>query len=187
MNQFQITNLPLRDAKIFKKKKSSDDRGFLSRLYCYDEFIDNKVNYKIKQINLTLTKKKATIRGLHYQNPPHAEIKFVTCLKGEIFDVIIDLRKGSPTFLKFHAEILSEQNQKSLLIPKGFAHGFQSLKNNSELLYFHTENYMPTYENGINYQDKKININWPLKVSLISKRDQSLPNISDDFFGIEIK
>jgi dTDP-4-dehydrorhamnose 3,5-epimerase len=108
----------------------------------------------------------------------------VSCIKGEILDVAVDLRKDSPTYLKWHAEVLSEKNQKTFLIPEGFAHGFQTLSNDCELIYLHTAAYSQTHERGLNYADKKINISWPLDISEISDRDQSHPMLEDDFEGI---
>tara|TARA_B100000787_G_C16196897_1_gene301571 strand:- start:1354 stop:1914 length:561 start_codon:yes stop_codon:yes gene_type:complete len=186
MSQFDIKGLPLIGAKIVKKIKHEDERGYLSRLFCIDELSKEKVFKSIKQINLTLTKKKNTIRGLHYQYPPFAETKMISCIKGEVFDVIVDLRKNSPTFLKYHSEILSEKNQKSLIIPEGFAHGFQCLEDNCNLLYFHTESYKPDFEKGIRYDDKKLKIQWPLPTNIISNRDLKFPLILDNFSGIKI-
>ena len=120
MRQLQIEDLYFTGAKKIKRRKNQDERGYLSRLFCFEELKRKKISFNIKQINLTLTKKKGTIRGLHYQLPPHSEIKIVTCIKGEIFDVIIDLRKGSPTFLKKYSLKLSQKNMKSLVIQKTF-------------------------------------------------------------------
>tara|TARA_Y100000389_G_C17416476_1_gene494027 strand:- start:940 stop:1500 length:561 start_codon:yes stop_codon:yes gene_type:complete len=186
MNQLDIKDLSLEGAKIIERKMHEDERGYLTRIFCLDELKSTQVFDKIKQINITFTKSKGTIRGLHYQSYPYAETKIVSCIKGEIFDVIVDLRKESTTFLKVHTVILSKKNQKSLLIPKGFAHGFQSLEDNCELLYFHSENYNPEYENGILYNDKKLNIKWPLSKSIISKRDHKLPLILNSFKGLEV-
>jgi len=186
MSQFDIIDLPLNGAKIANKQKHEDERGYLSRLFCMNELNDKLTFKAIKQINITLTNKKSTIRGLHYQVPPFAETKMVSCIKGKIFDVIVDLRKNSPTFLKFHSEILSYKNQKSLIIPEGFAHGFQSLEDNCEVLYFHTENYQSKYEKGIRYNDQRLKIEWPLHSDIISNRDFKFPLMLDTFSGIEI-
>ena len=186
MGQFVIQNLNLLGAKKIKKKKYQDKRGYLSRVFCYDELKKNKINFSIKQINITLTKKKGTIRGLHFQLPPHSEIKMVSCIKGKIFDVIVDLRKNSKTFLKTHSEILSEKNQKSLIVPKGFAHGFQALEDNCEILYFHSENYNSDYEDGIKYNDPQLSIKWPKNTTNISKRDDNFKLILENFKGLKI-
>ena len=183
MGQFVIQNLNLLGAK---NKKYQDKRGYLSRVFCYEELKKNKINFNIKQINITLTKKKGTIRGLHFQLPPHSEIKMVSCIKGKIFDVIVDLRKNSKTFLQTHSEILSEKNQKSLIVPKGFAHGFQALEDNCEILYFHSENYNSDYEDGIKYNDPQLSIKWPKNITNISKRDDNFKLILENFKGLKI-
>ena len=182
--RFDIIDTPIADLKIIQRKPISDDRGFLSRLYCQEEFKLMGVHQPVNQVNQTLTKKIGALRGLHYQLPPFAETKLVSCVKGEIFDVAVDLRKDSPTYLKWHAEVLSEKNQKSFLIPEGFAHGFQTITNDCELIYLHTAPYSSAHERGLNYADQKINISWPLEISEISDRDQTHPMIGDDFEGI---
>jgi dTDP-4-dehydrorhamnose 3,5-epimerase len=182
--RFDLVDTPITDLKIVQRKPISDDRGFLSRLYCRDDFKLMGINKPISQINQTLTKKKGAVRGLHYQLTPFAESKLVTCIKGEIFDVAVDLRRDSPTYLSWHAEVLSENNHKSFLIPEGFAHGFQSLSDDCELIYLHTAPYSKEHERGLNYADKKLDINWPLEISEISDRDQTHTMIKDDFEGI---
>ena len=186
MGQFVIQNLNLLGTKKIKKKKYQDKRGYLSRVFCYEELKKNKINFNIKQINITLTKKKGTIRGLHFQLPPHSEIKMVSCIKGKIFDVIVDLRKNSKTFLQTYSEILSEKNQKSLIVPRGFAHGFQALEDNCEILYFHSENYNSDYEDGIKYNDPQLSIKWPKNITNISKRDDNFKLILENFKGLKI-
>jgi dTDP-4-dehydrorhamnose 3,5-epimerase len=181
---FDLFDTPITDLKIIQRKLISDDRGFLSRLYCQADFKLMGFNKPVSQINQTLTKKIGTIRGLHYQLPPFAEVKLVTCIKGEIFDVAIDLRKNSHTYLNWHAEILSENNQKSFLIPEGFAHGFQTLTDGCELIYLHSAPYNKEHERGLNYADKKFDIRWPLNVSEISDRDRIHPLIQNSFEGI---
>ncbi|MFX1594266.1 MAG: dTDP-4-dehydrorhamnose 3,5-epimerase family protein, partial [Promethearchaeota archaeon] len=127
-----------------------------------------------------------TIRGMHFQYPPKAEIKIVKCISGSVYDVAIDLRKDSSSFLKWHAEVLSDKNMKLLYIPEGFAHGFQTLENNTEICYFVTEFYYPEYEGGIVYNDPKINIKWPLEMTNISDKDREIKLLNDDFKGIEL-
>lgn len=182
--RFDLLDTPISDLKIVQRKPISDHRGFFSRLYCQDDFKLMGFNKPISQINQTLTKKLGAIRGLHYQLPPFAEAKLVTCIKGEIFDVAVDLRRDSPTYLNWHAEILTENNQKSFLIPEGFAHGFQTLTDDCELIYLHTDLYSKEHEKALNYADKKIDISWPLDVSEISDRDRIHPMIQDSFEGI---
>lgn len=121
---------------------------------------------------------------MHFQCPPHVETKIVSCLKGEIFDVAVDIRKGSPTFLFWHAEILSAANQKSMLIPEGFAHGFQTLSKGCELIYLHTSSYAPGCEGGLNVHDPRLAIAWPLDIAELSNRDQSFSCVDDEFEGL---
>jgi len=123
---------------------------------------------------------------MHFQWPPHAETKFVSCLHGEVFDVAVDLRRDSPTFLQWHAEVLSPANQRGLLIPEGFAHGFQALAADCELVYVHTAPYMPDAEGAVNVRDPKLKIAWPLAISELSERDGSHPFLPQQFPGIAL-
>jgi dTDP-4-dehydrorhamnose 3,5-epimerase len=140
----------------------------------------------IKQINHTGTKQAGTIRGMHFQHAPHAEIKIVSCLKGKVFDVAVDLRANSPTFLQWFATELSAENHHSLYIPEGFAHGFQTLTNDCELVYLHTAEYSPNHESALNPLDPKLAITWPDLISEISARDQNHPMINSHFKGIQL-
>ena len=177
---------PIKDLYIIEPELNQDKRGRFYRIFCKKDFKTIEFSEDIVQINLSLTKKKGSIRGMHFQFPPKAEIKMVKCIQGSVFDVAIDLRENSPTFLKWHGEILSSENLKMILIPKGFAHGFQILEKNSELLYFHSEFYTPELESGIRYNDPKINIRWPLEITQISDRDKNFEYIHSDFKGIKI-
>jgi dTDP-4-dehydrorhamnose 3,5-epimerase len=162
-----------------------DKRGSLKRIFCQKTLEPLLQNKTIRQINHTITKKEGTVRGLHFQNPPYQEIKIVSCLKGKVWDVAVDLRKGSPTFLQHHAAILSEDNQQSFLIPEGFAHGFQTLEDNCEMLYFHTKDYNSKSESVINALDPSLKIQWPKLIVERSERDKKPNNITKDFLGIE--
>jgi dTDP-4-dehydrorhamnose 3,5-epimerase len=184
--QFHFTNTPLEGLKIVQRRATEDSRGFLSRAFCANEFAGHGFNKSVSQINQTLTYKKASVRGLHYQLMPYTEIKLVSCVKGEIFDVAVDIRKGSPTFLNWHSEVLSEKNQKSMLIPEGFAHGFQSLTDNCELIYLHSSPYKKDSEAALNINDPKLAITFPLSITDISKRDRSHPYIDDNFDGVSL-
>lgn len=184
--RFDLINTTIEGLKVIQRKPICDDRGFLSRIYCQDDFKLMGVDKRIGQINQTLTKKKGAARGLHFQLPPYAETKIVSCIRGEIFDVAIDLRKGSPTFLKWHAEILSEVNKKSFLIPEGFAHGFQTLTDDCELLYLHTAPYSKEHERGLNLVDDKLGVAWPLTITDLSDRDRSHEMIKDNFEGMDL-
>jgi dTDP-4-dehydrorhamnose 3,5-epimerase len=161
-----------------------DYRGFFSRLYCEKELEAFLGNRHIVQINHSCTRTVGAIRGLHYQISPHAEMKFVRCLKGRVWDVAVDLRRNSPTFLQWYSEELSFDNAKMLIIPEGCAHGFQVLEPDSEILYLHTHFYTPEYEAGIPYNDPILNIEWPLPITDVSARDSFHPAITPDFKGI---
>lgn len=164
-----------------------DERGFFVRSYCNKVLEEINITKSIKQINHSFTSIVGAIRGMHYQNPPYAEIKIVRCISGEVFDVAVDLRSDSDTFLQWHGEYLSEKNHKIMVIPEGFAHGFQAMKKNTELLYLHTESYTPEAEAGILYNDTKIRIEWPLQVTDISERDLRYEKITNNYKGLSVK
>lgn len=182
--EFVFTLLP--GLVVVRRKPVEDERGFFSRFYCAGEFREAGLSKPVVQINHTLTRGKGAVRGLHFQSPPHAETKIVSCIRGEIFDVAVDIRRGSPTFLRWHAEILSAENHKSLLIPEGFAHGFQALSDECELIYLHTASYSPDAEGGLNVSDPRIAVEWPLGVKGLSNRDQSYACIDDRFEGMAL-
>lgn len=180
----KFTEIPLKDAFIINSEPLIDSRGMFERIFCKNEF--NKIGLKreIVQINHSLTKKRGSIRGIHYQIPPFAEIKVVRCIKGSVFDVIVDIRKCSETFLKWQGEILSSENMKIIYIPEGFAHGFQTLEDDCELLYFHTEFYNKNYERAIRHNDPLINIKWKIDITEISEKDKNYPLLNKNFQGI---
>lgn len=184
MSRFDFFVTPLDGLTVVQRKAIEDDRGFLSRFYCAEEFRCAGFFEHIYQINHTLTRKKGAVRGLHFQYPPHAEIKLVSCLKGEVLDVAVDLRPKSPTFLRWHGEILSANNRKSLLIPEGFAHGFQALTEDCELIYLHTASYCAEAEGALNVTDPRLNIAWPLPIGDLSIRDRNHPFIDKNFQGV---
>ena len=184
MSRFDFISTDLAGLMLVQRKAIEDQRGFLSRFYCAEEFSKASMTKPIPQINHTLTNTKGAVRGLHFQYPPHAETKLVSCLQGEIFDVAVDLRNGSPTFLHWHGEILSAKNRKSMLIPEGFAHGFQTLTEDCELIYLHTAAYHPEAEGALNATDPRLDITWPLAVTDMSERDRNHKLIEQDFEGI---
>jgi dTDP-4-dehydrorhamnose 3,5-epimerase len=165
---------------------TTDERGWFARTFDKNEF--NKIGFTGEwvQLNHSFTNKKGTIRGMHYQLPPFAEIKLVRCIAGAVFDAVIDLRENSDTFLKWFGTELSAVNKKMLYIPGGFAHGFQTLTDNCELIYHHSQFYKPGVEGGIKYNDELINITWPEKVTNISRRDEEHPLLDKNFTGIKI-
>ncbi len=184
MSRFDFIVTPLSGLVLVQRKAIEDDRGFLSRFYCAEEFRDAGINKAVAQMNHTLTRKKGAVRGLHFQYPPHAETKLVSCLRGEILDVAVDLRPDSPTFLCWHGEIISAANRKSLLIPEGFAHGFQTLTEDCELIYLHTASYHPEAEGALNVADPKLGIAWPLPITDLSARDRSHTFIDENYQGV---
>lgn len=186
MSRFTILDTAIAGLKIIERQQLGDSRGFLSRLFCAEELAGAGWRKPIAQINQTLTQKQGTIRGLHFQLPPHAEMKLVTCLRGAIWDVAVDLRAGSPTFLQWHAQELSAANQRALLIPEGFAHGFQALCDDCEMLYFHTAVYHAAVEGALNAQDPRLAIEWPDPVTEQSTRDKSHPMITQHFSGVAL-
>jgi dTDP-4-dehydrorhamnose 3,5-epimerase len=183
----RFTETDLKGCFVIEFDRFLDQRGWFSRTYCSHEFLEIGFNSPWVQHNHSYTKTKGTIRGMHYQNMPACETKLIRCIAGSIYDVAIDLRPRSPSFLKWHAEELSSDNQKMILIPEGFAHGFQTLADNVELLYYHSTSYQPQYEAGLNYLDEKINITWPLEITEISDRDKQHPLINTNFEGVNIK
>lgn len=183
-NRLDIHMTPLPGLKIVVRKPLGDSRGYLERMFCLDELHDVLGERRVVQINHTLTQAKGTVRGMHFQYAPHAEMKFVSCLRGAVFDVAVDLRKDSPTFLRWHAELLSADNHKTFAIPEGFAHGFQTLTDDCEMLYLHTAAYAPGAEAGLNPQDTRLAIAWPLPIGEMSPRDALRAPIATDFEGV---
>ena len=180
-----FTELELKGAYIIELKVFSDERGWFGRTYCKEEFKSNGLEQEWVQMNHSFTSKKGTIRGMHFQFPPFQEIKMVRCIAGRVYDVIVDIRKDSPTFLQYVGVELSASNKKMIYIPSGFAHGFQTLTNDAELIYHHSAFYTPQAESGLLHNDSLLNINWPLSVSEISDRDlKQTKIIKETFKGI---
>lgn len=182
----KVNKTPIPDLIVVETEVHSDNRGAFARLYCQDELQECIGSRKIVQINHSRTHAIGAVRGLHFQRPPYAEMKLVRCLKGKVWDVAVDLRAGSPTYLKWYAEELSVGNMRMMVIPEGFAHGFQALELDSELLYLHTANYTPEAEGGVAHDDSQLSINWPLPITDMSRRDQLLQPILTNFSGINI-
>jgi dTDP-4-dehydrorhamnose 3,5-epimerase len=185
-SRFEVISSPIEGVKIIQRKPFIDERGFFERVFCAAELDSVFQGGKLSQINHSFTKKSGTIRGMHLQSPPYSELKIVTCLRGEVFDVALDLRAGSKTFLRWHAERLTENNYKSLLIPKGVAHGFQTITNNCELIYFHSHPFVDFSEFGANPLDPLIGIKWPLGITEISTRDKSHQFLNTEFGGFHV-
>jgi dTDP-4-dehydrorhamnose 3,5-epimerase len=163
-----------------------DHRGAFSRLYCSKELRKVVGSRTIVQINQSKTCNVGAVRGLHYQNPPHAEMKIVRCLKGRVFDVAVDVRRGSPSFLRWVSVELTPDSGFAFMIPEGCAHGFQVLEENSELLYLHTASYAPGSEGAVRFDDPRIGIEWPMEGKDLSARDRGHPYLTNAFKGIDL-
>ena len=169
---------------IATRRLIRDERGFFFRAFCDEELVEQIGIRKIRQINVSRTRMVGAIRGLHFQYPPHAEMKLVRCLRGKVWDVVVDLRPGSRYYLQCYAEELSAENGRMMIISEGFAHGFQVLESDSELLYLHTAQYQPAAEGGIRFDDPAIGIRWPRPVTDVSDRDSGHALIDNDFPGV---
>jgi dTDP-4-dehydrorhamnose 3,5-epimerase len=181
---FKETILP--GAFIINMEPQLDDRGWFSRFYCKKEFIEIEHSKEWVQMNHSFTSEKGTVRGMHYQNYPFSEVKLVKCIAGKVYDVIIDLRPESPTYLKHAGFELCPEVDQMIYIPEGFAHGFQTLENNTALIYHHSNYYTPAAETGIRYNDPFFSINWPLKAINISERDINFKDFNDKKTGNEL-
>ncbi len=186
MSRFTVTDLPLAGLKLIERQSLVDDRGFLSRLFCAKELAAAGWQKPIAQINHTYTARRGTIRGLHFQQPPHTEMKLVSCIHGRVWDVAVDLRAGSGTFLCWHAEELSTDNHRALLIPEGFAHGFQALTGAVELVYCHSAAFDDAAKDGLNPRDSRLAIRWPLEISVLSEADSHYPMVDPNFSGLVV-
>lgn len=182
--EFEKTDLD--GVLVVSQNVLKDVRGFFNRLYCRNTFSEYGCNKDIVQINHTLTNLSGTVRGLHFQYPPFAETKIVKCIRGRVYDYIVDVRKNSESFLQHIIVELSEANQQMVIIPEGFAHGFQTMEANTEMLYFHTNYYSNEHEGGVNFADPRLRIGLQLPVAEISERDKNLPFINNSFTGVTL-
>ncbi len=180
MKRLRLEPTPLAGLLLVQRQPLRDERGFLARLFCADEMAAAGWPGPVAQINHTHTARRGCVRGMHFQRAPHAEAKLVSCLRGAVFDVALDLRRDSPSFLQWHGTILSADNACALLIPEGFAHGFQALSDEVELLYCHSKPYHPEAESGLHALDERLAIAWPLTVSELSPRDRTHARIGAD-------
>jgi dTDP-4-dehydrorhamnose 3,5-epimerase len=175
----RFTEAPLAGAFVIDIEPIEDERGFFARTWCQREGEERGLNPRVMQCSMSFNRHAGTIRGMHYQIPPHAEAKLVRCTAGVIYDVIIDLRADSLTYRQWFSAELGAANRKALYIPEGFAHGFQTLEANSEVVYQISESYAPECARGIRWNDPAFNIRWPLPVSMISEKDKFLCNYSE--------
>ena len=181
-----FNELKLKGAFVITPEPFIDERGFFLRSFCTKEFAQQGLVNTFLQINHSGTKTVGSIRGMHFQYPPYAEVKVVKCTKGAIADVIIDLRKNSPTFLQWEMVELNEVNKASIYIPQGFAHGFQTLTDDAEIIYLVSQVYNKESEGGIRFNDPAVAINWKMPVATISEKDQSIPYLDSTFKGIDV-
>ena len=182
----RISKTPVSELMVVETSPIGDSRGSFMRLFCNDELRSVIGQRQILQVNHSRSAYAGTVRGLHYQYPPHAEMKLVRCIKGRVWDVAVDLRQNSSTFLHWHAEELTPTNARMLVIPEGFAHGFQALDPESELLYLHTAFYKPSSEGGLRHDDPTLAIRWPIAVTNMSAKDIEGGFIDINFKGIAI-
>jgi dTDP-4-dehydrorhamnose 3,5-epimerase len=181
-----FNELQLKRAFVITPEPFVDNRGFFLRSFCTEEFSSQGLVNNFLQMNHSGTKGKGSIRGMHFQYAPFAEVKVVKCTKGAILDVVIDLRKGSPTFLKWESVELSDENKRSIYIPQGFAHGFQTLTEDAEIIYLVSQVYNKESEGGVRYNDPAVGIEWELPVANMSEKDMNIPLIDSSFKGIDI-
>jgi dTDP-4-dehydrorhamnose 3,5-epimerase len=179
-----IAPLPLRGLYSITGTPVGDARGRFLRLFCESEFAGIRPGLHFTQANLSDTAQRGTVRGLHYQVPPAAEAKLVRCLRGRVFDVAVDLRPDSPTFLAWHAVELSPEAANAVFIPEGFAHGFQALTDDVQLLYLHTAAWSAPHERGLRHDDPRLGIAWPLPATVVSDRDRAHPLLDAHFAGV---
>ena len=182
----RVRRTPIRDLLILELERSLDNRGSFYRLFCDRELGDILGEAAIVQINHSMTIAPGSVRGLHLQYPPSAEVKIVRCIKGAVFDVAVDLRSGSDNLLGWHGVRLAADDDRAILIPQGFAHGFQTIDPHSELLYLHSSHYDSAAEGGVHYSDPSVGVNWPLDVTEVSDKDQSHALLGPDFAGIAV-
>ncbi|KZM50735.1 dTDP-4-dehydrorhamnose 3,5-epimerase [Labrenzia sp. OB1] len=175
----KFTPLTLDGAYRVDLERRGDSRGFFARLFCRDEFRQLGLSEAWSQFNVSYSAEKGTLRGMHFQRPPKADAKLVKCMRGTVFDVIVDLRRGSETFGQWASVTLTANGGEMIYIPAGFAHGFQTLTPDAELLYFHSDSYSPEHEGGLHHADPDVAIAWPLEIGTLSERDRTLPPLKN--------
>lgn len=176
---------PLQGAFTIELDKRGDERGFFARMFCENEFRELGLETRFVQINNSLTALKGTLRGLHYQMAPKSEVKVVRCIRGALWDVILDLRAGSPTFKQWFGATLTAENRTMMYVPRGFAHGFVTLTDDTEAFYLVSEFYAPDQERGVRYNDPAHGIEWPEEPVEVSEKDRNWPDLNAKFHGFE--
>jgi len=182
----KFSPLPLTGAFLIDLEKRGDDRGFFARFFCENEFAQHGLVTRFVQINSSLTAKKGALRGMHYQLPPAAEVKVVRCIRGALYDVILDLRPHSATFGQWFGETLSAENRTMMYVPEGFAHGFVTLVPDTEALYLVSAQYAPDAERGVRFDDPKFGIKWPMPPAELSDKDRKWPDYDPGYHGAEL-
>ena len=180
----KVLPTPLAGLQVIDTEPSCDSRGRFERLFCEQDWTPLRKDLRFVQVNLSTTTQRGSVRGLHFQHAPAAEAKLIRCVHGHVFDVAVDLRAGSPTFLRWHAVELRADEPREVFIPEGFAHGFQALGDDAQLLYFHTAAWTRSCEGGVRHDDPRLAIDWPLPVSEVSDRDRNHPLLNDAFQGL---
>jgi dTDP-4-dehydrorhamnose 3,5-epimerase len=186
MSRFTVTELMPDGPRLVVRHPLVDSRGSFARLFCDEELASAGWRWPVRQANHSSTRQAGSIRGMHFQHPPHAEAKLVMCLRGAVCDVVVDVRAGSPTLLRSAMQELSSGNGAAMLIPPGFAHGFQTLDDETELLYFHSAPHVPAAEDGLHPLDPRLAIAWPRAVTVMSERDAARPHLAASFAGVRL-
>jgi dTDP-4-dehydrorhamnose 3,5-epimerase len=184
MGSLSVHATPLEGLAEVRGQRVRDARGSFARLFCEQDLAAIRPALHFTQVNLSETARRGSVRGMHYQKPPAAEAKLIRCLRGRVFDVAVDLRHGSPTFLRWHALELDGNEDRAVFIPEGFAHGFQALSDDAQLLYMHTMPWTPALEAGLAFDDPRLAIAWPLPVTSVSDKDRAYAPIDADFPGV---
>lgn len=184
MSRFKIDRTPLEGLLLVQRTLLSDERGYFARMFCSRDLAEAGLTAPLAQVNHSRTTVRGCVRGLHFQRPPHSETKLVSCLRGAVLDVAVDVRVGSPTYLQWHGALLSADNGHALLVPPGFAHGFQALSNDVEMLYCNSAPHVGQAEDGLNPLDEQLAIAWPLPVVAMSPRDAARPRVAAGFVGV---
>ena len=185
-SRLQSQTTTIQGLYVIERIQRGDERGFFERMYCAETMQDLGWHSGIAQVNHSFTAQQGAVRGLHYQLPPFAESKLVSCFRGAVWDVVVDLRHGSPSFLQHVAIELSERNRRSVLIPPGCAHGFQTLSDNVDMFYCHSAVYAPHSEAGLNILDPRLQLHWPLAIAQRSERDLAFVFLTEDFEGVKL-
>ena len=181
-----LTPTPIAGLMIAETEARGDNRGFFRRVFCAPSLKEQGIDFAAVQANMSYSAKRGTLRGLHYQTGDAPEAKVFRCIRGAIYDMTVDMRQGSPTFLKWFGIELSSENAKALVVPAGLAHGFLTLTDDAEVLYLTSHAYAPTHEMALRFDDPRVGMQWPFAPTVISDRDRAIPDLAPDFAGVRI-